>query len=677
MKKFLLCMMLAGLMMPVVAQEKLSTQKMAISHVSDGCDLGNSNSGILPVNSRGILDANGWESAGMSQSYDRQTQRSVYPMTAVHDDGFIGVTWTNEDNFSNPFEGSANPLRGVGYSYSTDGGLTWSWNKSDPEKQENRIGGIPLYWPSYAQWGKNGEAVLARSNDTHTYEYNGEEIEIVNGLVLLTRETKGEGDWTITPVPYPEGASNAAHGHVMAWARMATSGPNHQYIHIMSPMSTPEGGEPFMGYYTPTFYYRTQDGGATWDIQGQLVPKMVGQEWEEHDGYVDGINFAVRGDIVACSFMRLGFHDYLLKSYDNGNTWENIKFFDNPVGYYLYPEDYNDTCYAPAQGCIALDLNGKVHVAMGMVGVKNSEDEGYISYYYGLASQFLSYWNEDMLPLDGGVDFVRSETLPKLYDEYFDFDLGGEDGEYVISTVPKWPVIGYFTPISGNFFRFAEQSALEWAGQSYGIGGMFSYPQMAFDADNKLHLVYLGLLDNGGQGGDRWIRHPYFTTTADGGKTWTQTEYPINFVEVIDYEFAYLTLAGLYDDKMYLMAQTDPKAGIYVVVSGAADHPATDNNFTVFYLDNIPTPPPPDEGIEDRGTTSFPMIVQPNPASGQATVKFAGKGNITVYNMLGQAVYHVENVENQKDIPLNMASGVYFVTVRSGNATATQKLVVK
>jgi hypothetical protein len=72
------------------------------------------------------------------------------------------------------------------------------------------------------------------------------------------------------------------------------------------------------------------------------------------------------------------------------------------------------------------------------------------------------------------------------------------------------------------------------------------------------------------------------------------------------------------------------------------------------------------------------MSVYPNPASGQVKVNFEGKGNITVYNMLGQAVYHAENVENTKAISLsNMTAGVYFVTVRSGNATATQKLIVK
>jgi hypothetical protein len=77
-------------------------------------------------------------------------------------------------------------------------------------------------------------------------------------------------------------------------------------------------------------------------------------------------------------------------------------------------------------------------------------------------------------------------------------------------------------------------------------------------------------------------------------------------------------------------------------------------------------------------SVSSNMNILPNPASGQATVTFNGKGNITIYNMLGQTVYHVENVENEKVIPLNnLNSGVYLVKVQSGNNSVTKKMVVK
>jgi len=661
--------------MPAVAQEKSlmkESKKVTMQIMNEACDLGISNPGILPVNSRGTLvDADGWKSAGVSKIYDRQTQGSVYPMAVVHDDGFIGCTWTNED--CEPFEGEGStPLRGVAYSYSTDGGLTWSWNINDETTQENRIGGIPLYWPSYAQWGKHGEVVLARSADT--YEYNG--IQIVNGLVLLTRETKGEGDWTITPLPYPEGTSDAT-GYVMAWARMTTSGPNHEYIHIISPMSQPTANAYFPDYTIPNFYYRTQDG-KTWDVEGALVPEMVNNpSWT--DSYSDVISFAVQGNTVAASFMKFGSNGYVIRSRDNGDTWESIKFWDNPVNYDYTLADYSDTVYAPNNGCVALDNNGKIHLAFSVVMVLNSDTDGSISVFRGFLTSFLSYWNEDMPMVDGDALCRKDRIQPTLYEEYFDLNYPDEERFYVYSKVPKWPVIGYYTPKDDEHLMLIDPNiVMEWAASAYGSAGSFAFPQMAFDKNNKLHLVYLGLLDDGQQG-EHWLRHPFYTTTADEGTTWTETEYPVNFVGVINQEFAYLTLAGPYDDKMYLMAQTDPYAGVFTGYGTppVVDHPASNNNFTVFNLDDFPTPPPPPPGIDGIGTTSFPMIVQPNPASGQATVKFAGKGNITVYNMLGQVVYHVENVENQKDIPLNMASGVYFVTVRSGNATATQKLVVK
>ena len=288
MRKFVLCMLLAGLMMPATAQEKVSS----------------------------FTKSEKWVSAGISKSYDRQTQNAVYPMTQRHEDGFVGSTWTTDDNPA--FAGSVVPNRGVAYSYSTDGGNTWSWDITKPETQENRVGEIPLYWPSYAQWGTNGEAILARSADT--YEHNG--VQIVDGLVLLTRESKGTGEWNITVVPYPEGAS-PDDGYAMAWARMTTSGPDHQYIHIMSPMILP-GNQQYKGYYSPVFYYRTQDGGVTWDVEGELVPEMVGQQWDAHSKYPDGITFANQGNTVACSFIDFGSDGYVLKTFNNGDTWECI-----------------------------------------------------------------------------------------------------------------------------------------------------------------------------------------------------------------------------------------------------------------------------------------------------------------------------------------------------------------
>ena len=675
MKKVLLCMLMAGLMMPAVAQRSPSVKNGAmITHISEECDLGISQPVMLPIGPETAVQAKWWGYAGISKSYDRQTQGSVYPMVQMHDDGFIGCTWTTEDN-TVPFQGSSNPLRGVAYSCSKDGGKTWSWDVNDPETQENRIGGIPLYWPSYAQWGANGEVVLARSADT--YDYNG--MQILNGLVLLTRENKGEGEWNLTVVPYPEEFDPGVTG-VMAWARMTTSGPNHQYIHIMSPLRTPVSGE---NLKHPVYYYRTQDG-KTWDVEAASVPEMVGQEWPDGYAYTDRINFAVRGNTVACSFISMGGHGYVLRSYNNGDEWECIKFFNSPILRHLTTDDYADSIYCPAMGCVALDNNDKIHLAFSVIRSRNSDTPGTVSYWPWAWAQFLSYWNEDMPMIDGETDFSTAKIAHLLlgypeesgyHGEYFDWDLSTEDQLYVKSITPKMPVIGYFIPVIDDHYYTFLDDFQEWAGKSYGQIGMFTSPQMAADENNTMHLVYLGLLD-GGSDGDNWFRHPFHTSTPDGGKTWTDAKYlASNNLGLIDQEFAYLTLIGAEParHRILMMAQTDAYAGVYTYYGDPPpDHSNPTNNFYQIFSVYDPV------AINELGTSSLTMSVRPNPASGQVRVEFEGKGNITVYNMLGQTVYHAENVENQKDIPLNnLTSGVYFVTVRAGNAVATQKLVVK
>ena len=563
-----------------------------------------------------------WQSAGVSQSYDRQSQGSVYPMTQRHDDGFIGCTWTTEDNL--PFEGSGTPFRGVGYSYSTDGGETWSWDKYDPENQENRVGGIPVYWPSYAQLGADGEAILARSYDS--YVYNG--VQILDGLVLMTRENKGQGEWTITPVPYPAGTSPNA-GYTMAWARMATSGTNRQYIHIMSPMST-SGVQPYDEYSTPVYYYRTQDG-TTWDIEATLVTEMTGQDWGENYVYSDGINFAVRGNTVACSFMYFGEHGYVLKSQDNGDTWECIKFFDTPVRNDVTPDMYADTVYIPSQGCIALDNDGKIHVAFSAIMAMNGES-GFL-YFTGIFTSFLSYWSEDMTPINGSTDFVRHEIYP-LLKNYFDWDLSHDNQWYVISTYPTWPIVGYFTPLHDEHYYSMVEDAVSWAGKSYGQAGMFSFPQMTFDEDNRVRLAYLGLLD-GGNKNSCWLRHPFYTVSYNGGMTWTKTEYLVNYVTYIDQEFAYLTLAGFEDNKMYLMAQTDAFPGTKeaYVSPNIPDHGAVANNYTFFTVEGIPPPPPVCDPVTDAIATieegCTPAIITWTPVDGAVAYEIR-RNNVTL-----------------------------------------------
>jgi len=661
MKNFLLCMVLAGLMMPVVAQEKLFfSEKKSRSELK--ADLGLPTVGHLPfIPAESLVEIGSWTSTlGTTDTYDRQTQGSVYPMSRVHKDGFIGLTWTNEDNL--PGEGST-PFRGVAYTYSTDGGKTWS-------EVDKRVGGIPVYWASYTQWGANGEAILARSADS--YEHG--DIQILNGLVLMSRENKGVGEWTLRVVPYPAGTP-VEDGWVMAWSRMASSGDNNQYLHIFTHTRWgASGGKYYEGYETPVFYYRTQDAGATWDIEGKLVPdqisSMVWDKTPEDPVFTDDISIATYGDVVAVVFIRLGFHAYMMKSTDNGDNWEATEFFHASVRYDTNTAAFADTSYMPTLGSVAVDHNGKVHIAFGNRLSYNDDGDSFWI-LSGPFTSFLSYWNEDMPTLDG-YDYLENDMYDLMFDVFVDENLSVSNEKlYIKSTTPQWPIVGFYTPnAEDNYFKIPVLDDYKWIQESYAGAGSFSFPQMAFDAYNTMHLVYLGMLNDGADD-FRWHRHPYYTTRDEDG-TWTETEYLVNTIDLVDREFAYLISAGVQDDKMHLTTQVDPYAGVSTayVNPGPPDHSPT---ISTYYYNYVQLP----VSINEVDYTPLTMTVFPNPTSGQATVKFEGKGNITVYNMLGQTVYHVENVEGFKKIPLNMATGVYFVTVRSDNATATQKLIVK
>jgi hypothetical protein len=459
---------------------------------------------------------------------------------------------------------------------------------------------------------------------------------------------------------------------------MITAGESYKTIHIMTHIRHDKEDVFYEGYREPVFYYKTSDGGVTWDKEGVLMPEAAGISWHEgpsgRPSYTDAISMAQYGNTIAVSFIRFGYHNYILKSVDNGDNWTAIQFFHSSVRYYGEPSEYADTCLVPTHGVVAVDIKGKVHVVFGNRQAYNGDDEGSLWLVTGYFTSFLSYWNEDMPPLDGD-DFIAEDMQDIMFDKYIDEDLTTTwEKLYIKSTTPEWPIIGFYTPTDNVFTAPASAEDFKWIQTSYGRAGTFSFPQMAFDRDNTMHLSYLGIFD-GGSDDSRWLRHPFYTTRTENNE-WTPTKYLVNTINLIDREFAYLTLSGLYDNKMFLMAQVDQYAGVYTpYVNDSPDHDPVTNYYYSFNVFPVFTP----YAINEVDYTPLTMTVYPNPASGQVTVSFEGiKGNITVYNMLGQAVYHAKNVENQQNISLNeLTTGVYFVTLRSGNATATQKLIVK
>jgi hypothetical protein len=663
MKRVLLCVLAAGLMIPVMAQKNQSDVRLKSETFSlKSYDLGSKTTTGDVENSRSVMSVpvTGWVNIGESKTYDRQAQNAPYQMSKVHKDGFIGATWTNEDNTQFTEFTSPNPKRGVAYTCSRDGGKTWS-------EVDTRIGGIPLYWPTYAEWGPNGECVLARTNKVTVYN----DIDLHNGYVLLTRETKGEGEWVMHSIPFPADVPDQDDEHVLVWGGMTTSGDNNQYIHIVTPLSLPTD-DFYQGYRTPLIYSRSTDGGNTWEpwkLVASLDPSITA-DWKPDYSFTDAARFDVKGDNIAFSLSHMGSSSFFYKSSDNGATWKGAKFFENPIGYYIDPAENPDTIWAPSIASIALDKQGKVHIAYTLVYQMNSETVGSISYFPGNFG-VLAYWNEDMEPVTGEQKF-NQEVVAFKYSHIDTLSLydGDLTGFYILSEEMKTPFIGFFHSLSDSAWFNMSKATDPWqnTGKHYNSAGAFSFSNVVIGDNNEIHVIYLGIVDDGTDGAKNILRQPLMITSYDKGATWGNTEYLVNNVGLADQEFSYPNVAGYRNGDVYYTAQTDPFAGTFI----AGDHASVSN---LFYMMKITVPK---SGLDEAVVNHVSVTVSPNPAQDFVDVKFEGKGNISVFNVLGQLVYKADNVIDAKQIPLQkMQAGVYMVTVQTANGKATQKLIVK
>ena len=165
-------------------------------------------------------------SAPMNQSrenefaYDVQTMKTYYDLQSngfvanrMHrfDDGTVGLvaTWSQQSNLSD---------RGAGYDYYNGSAFIYDEeNNPMPGRIENEKTG----WPCYTQYGPDGEIVISHAAFGTSNAH----------LCYYTREKKGEGEWQGPfTIPNPEDLGTTV--NLMTWPKIATSGPNHDIIHL-------------------------------------------------------------------------------------------------------------------------------------------------------------------------------------------------------------------------------------------------------------------------------------------------------------------------------------------------------------------------------------------------------------------------------------------------------------
>lgn len=685
MKKILLTLALAGVLLPAFAQKDeqkiketmIASEPVRISHTTPYAVLP---SDVMPFNHSSIVE-NIDDSVTITETnkqmgtlafknrYDRHTQGSIYDMMHVHDDGFIAGVWTaSTDGISNLEE------RDIVYSCSKDKGENW-------EIDFEVTGGSHGYWPSYAPWGENGELIVVRFGD--------KDISGHDGLSVFRRENKGEGDWERIDIPNP------TEDGFMAWQKICVTGENNQFLHVATGYSI-DTSTRYDGFQSPLLYNRSSNGGETWDFpEWRALPNIVGDD--ELDEYANLSEVHVwaqpYGNNIAMLLSRLGYDSFIYKSDNNGDpgSWSKIDVMNCSWDLNPGPNQKVDSGWRAMQGgSLAFDKRGKLHAAFNAFWTRPGTDPGEENTYYynklGYGSVML-YWNESrgVYELEKLADTIDAWARQAYYiyeengDEYINLTVARPSfNEYVIAgPIPldtEGEVLG--NGLTYYDYSFVEESMLWNTIKSYRQVGAWPFPNIIFNKDNGLHLVYLGLLDGADDGNGKQRRHIYHTFTRDEFKTHAVHTDLSNRLAIKNHEFSYLKVGGwIEDDTFAFMAQVDIYAGTHCDTGWGEVHTATDNTMRAFvatYVDNGP------KGLNDLDKAKVDMNVFPNPATGTVSVDFVGKCNIELYNMVGQKVYHAEKISGPHNISLQgLASGVYFVTVRDGKKASTKKLIVQ
>jgi len=557
--------------------------------------------------------------------YDLQSNSSMARRIWVYDDGTRAAVWTRGAADGVP----GFPERGTGYNYYD--GTSWD---ADPS---SRIEDVRTGWPSYAPYGVNGEIVVAHTlNNT--------------GLMFSWRENKGIGEWNHFTLAGP-----APDNKDLTWARMITTGENHNVIHIIACAGF---NKTYEGLNEALVYSRSSDGGQTWDPENVILDGMTSDETSGIGG--DDYAWAIpRGDTIA--FVAFdGIKDgYVMKSYDAGDTWEKITFYNSPMPFFTGNEGTLPRCGGgDGYNAVAIDDEGLVHVAFGrQIHVDEDPADGWNYYPY---SDGLVYWNETMAPLDTAA--ITNDILPNDWSAH---------PLYLNGQLAAWTQPHGDDTIVGVAPYFAS---------------LVSMPQLAVtrdDAGTKIVTFFYSGLAVGfaNEQMQQNYRHIWTRKTElDGNGAYNDFEDLTGDITHVFSECVYPSMFPA-NDAFHILYQTDSKPGTSVQPD-PPNHDPQGNN--IVYLSYSPFP----VGINDENATKLEVMQNvPNPADNSTLIAVKSHVSeiisLSVHNILGQQVYAGQGVTNLSGMftfnvmVANFEPGVYFYTITAGNRSISKKMLVK
>jgi hypothetical protein len=645
-----------------VAKNDIRSSKMSAKKVAAvGNEKINPATNFAPQTAKSVVvnryqDAEDGET--MTTTYDLQSNSWCSNRMYQLPNGSVGVTAT----FSHEANQQATD-RGTGYNFYN--AETGEWM----DQPEARVESMRTGWPTIAQWGEKGEILISHAP-----------------MRCWTREVAGEGEWEyrgelpIHPAefPYTEDAS---------WPRVATSGDNHNIIHVIGDIQHSVSSDVVEHYQV---YLRSEDAENWTCTYSPLV-----QDGEEMNYSADAYNIAANGHNVAMVYGDDLQADVIMyKSTDDGLTWTRYVVWDNPYSGFDWENDpqsiMTDTVFGPANLAIAIDNSGTAHVALSTYEYIHDEIGNTYTTWSGRAVDGIYHWKDTDGPI---ADTEHPEYIGTPLEEHFAHANPhhamrlwwpiADDPGYVHMNADSTKWIGYVPLYEGvewdneKFYRENDYFYKFRSGQS----GM---PALSIDPYGNIACAYsapcCARLDDNGTYYYRSVYVSYYN--VDEGY-WYQVADELSD-EAINFMFLYseniFTIAAdnvFNPGEFWFGFQSDDQIGLYWG-SNATQPTASENTIHVFKVIPEPDMVSVPENYEAQDVV---YSIYPNPATDYVVVKSSQdvEANISIVNLVGQTVkqFNKSLKMGENAIGIDLKSGIYFCTISANGFNKTIKFVVK
>ena len=557
-------------------------------------------------------------------------------------DGSVGVVATMS-HLEDPNGGSD---RGTGYNFYKDG----EWL----EMPEERVEDMRTGWPTIAQWKEKGEILISHAP-----------------MRCWTREIAGEGEWVYRgelPIhpeeyPYTEDAS---------WPRVATSGENHNIIHVIGDIQHSVSSDVVEHYQV---YLRSEDA-ENWTISYS----PLAQDGEEKNYAADAYNITANGHNVAMIYGDdLQAHVVMYKSTDDGLTWTRYVVWENPYAGFDWETDpqsiMTDTVYGPSSLAIAIDNNGVTHVALAAYEYIHDELGNTYTTWSGRGVDGIAHWKDTQ----GGP--IQSEDGNPHYALRLWWP--AEEAGYVQMHKDSTKWIGYVPLYEGyeydneKFFRENDYFYKIRSGQS-------GFQALSIDPFGNIACAYSAPnITRVDPNTDKYLRSIYVSYYNVDKGYWEQVVDDVTDDEVY---LPFLVSENIFTNavdntvnpgEFWFSFQSDNKQGCFVG-SNAYQTDASENVIHAVKLipedDYVSVP-------ENNVPQDVVYGIYPNPATDYVVVKSAQdvEANITIVNLVGQTVkqFNKSLKMGENTIGIDLKSGIYFCTISANGYNKTIKFVVK